>query len=184
MARGLAGQRVAGGEPICTSSSWPVNLMGALWGCSSAVRSFLDQRSPGAIVSISSVHGRAAYSNAVAYDVSNAGIDALTRYVATEYGPVGIRANAIAPGGVRTPLFERWVAESDDPAATEREAAWSHPLRRVADPAEIASVASFLLSEGASFVSGQSLAVDGGLTARCIDFELDPALRAALAPDA
>jgi NAD(P)-dependent dehydrogenase (short-subunit alcohol dehydrogenase family) len=155
-----------------------VNLMGCYWGCSTAVRAYLAQRSPGAIVSISSVHGRVAYSNAVAYDVSKAGIDALTRYVATEYGPVGIRANAIAPGGVRTPLFERWVAESDDPERVEREAAHSHPLRRVAEPREIAAVASFLLSDESSFVSGQSLAADGGLTARCIDFELDPAIRA------
>ena len=98
-----------------------VNLLGCYWGCSVAVRAYLAQRSPGAIVSISSVHGRAAYSNAAAYDVSKAGVDALTRYVATEYGPVGIRANAIAPGGVRTPLFEKVVAESDDPEQVERE---------------------------------------------------------------
>jgi NAD(P)-dependent dehydrogenase (short-subunit alcohol dehydrogenase family) len=155
-----------------------VNLMGCYWGCSVAVRAFLAQRSQGAIVSISSVHGRVAYSNAVAYDISKAGIDALTRYVATEYGPVGIRANAIAPGGVRTPLHESYVAASDDPERVEREAAYSHPLRRIAEPREIAAVASFLLSEEASFVTGQSLAADGGLTARCIDFELDPGIRA------
>jgi NAD(P)-dependent dehydrogenase (short-subunit alcohol dehydrogenase family) len=155
-----------------------VNLLACYWGCSTAVRAYLKQRSRGAIVSISSVHGRVAYSNAAAYDVSKAGVDALTRYVATEYGPVGIRANAIAPGGVRTPLFERFVAESADPERTEREAAYSHPLRRVAEPREIAAVASFLLSDEASFVSGQSIAVDGGLTARCLDFELDPAIRA------
>ena len=155
-----------------------VNLLGCYWGCSTAVLAYLAQQTPGAIVSISSVHGRVAYSNAVAYDVSKAGVDALTRYVATEYGPVGIRANAIAPGGVRTPLFEKFVADSDDPERVEGEAAYSHPLRRIAEPREIAAVASFLLSEEASFVSGQSLAVDGGLTARCVDFELDPTIRA------
>jgi NAD(P)-dependent dehydrogenase (short-subunit alcohol dehydrogenase family) len=155
-----------------------VNLLGCYWGCSTAVRAYLEQRSPGAIVSISSVHGRVAYSDAAAYDISKAGVDALTRYVATEYGPVGIRANAIAPGGVRTPLFETFVAESDDPERVEREAVYSHPLRRVAEPREIAAVASFLLSDEASFVSGQSLAVDGGLTARCMDFELNPTIRA------
>ena len=155
-----------------------VNLLGCYWGCSVAVRTYLDQRSPGAIVSLSSVHGRAAYSNAVAYDISKAGVDALTRYVATEYGPVGIRANAIAPGGVRTPLFDQFVMDSDDPERVEREAAYSHPLRRIAEAREIASVASFLLSDEASFITGQSLAVDGGLTARCIDFELDPTIRA------
>jgi NAD(P)-dependent dehydrogenase (short-subunit alcohol dehydrogenase family) len=133
----------------------------------------------GAIVNISSVHGRVAYGEAAAYDVSKAGVDALTRYIAVEYGPVGIRANAIAPGGVRTPLFAAGVAESPDPVRTEREAAWAHPLRRVAEPHEIAAVAWFLLSPEASFVSGQSIAVDGGLTARCMDFELDPVVAAA-----
>jgi glucose 1-dehydrogenase len=155
-----------------------VNLLACYWGCSTAVRAFLAQGSPGAIVSISSVHGRVAYSNAAAYDISKAGVDALTRYVAVEYGPVGIRANAIAPGGVRTPLYEQGVAESDDPARAEHESAYAHPLRRVAEPREIAAVASFLLSDEASFVSGQSLAVDGGLTARCMDFDLDPTIRA------
>ncbi len=155
-----------------------VNLLACYWGCSAAVRAYLEQRSPGVIVSISSVHGRVAYSNAAAYDISKAGVDALTRYVATEYGPVGIRANAIAPGGVRTPLFERVAAESGDPERAEREAAYPHPLRRIAEPREIAAVASFLLSDEASFITGQSLAVDGGLTARCTDFALDPTIRA------
>jgi glucose 1-dehydrogenase len=155
-----------------------VNLLACYWGCSTAVRAFLEQRTPGAIVSISSVHGRVAYSDAAAYDISKAGVDALTRYVAVEYGPVGIRANAIAPGGVRTPLYERFVAESDDPQRVDRESAHAHPLRRIAQPREIAAVASFLVSDEASFVSGQSIAVDGGLTARCMDFELDPRIRA------
>jgi NAD(P)-dependent dehydrogenase (short-subunit alcohol dehydrogenase family) len=140
------------------------------------VRTFVAQRSGGAIVNVSSVHGRAAYSGAVAYDISKAGVDALTRYIAVEYGPVGIRANAIAPGGVRTPLFERVVAAADDPERAEADAIRDHPLRRVAEPREIASVAAFLLSDEASFVSGQSLAVDGALTARCCTFPLDPAL--------
>ena len=117
-------------------------------------------------------------ADAAAYDISKAGVDALTRYVAVEYGPVGIRANAIAPGGVRTPLYERFVAESADPERADSESAYAHPLRRIAQPREIAAVASFLVSDEASFVSGQSIAVDGGLTARCMDFELDPRIRA------
>jgi glucose 1-dehydrogenase len=151
-------------------------LEGCYWGCSAAVRQFVQQRSGGAIVNISSVHGRAGYPGWAAYDAAKGGIDALTRHIAVSYGAFGIRCNAIAPGGVRTPHLERFVRDSADPAETQREMDDSHPLRRIAEPREIASVAAFLLSGEASFVSGQSLAVDGGLTAGCMTFPVDSAL--------
>ena len=155
-----------------------VNLLGCYWGCSVAVRAYLAQRSPGAIVSISSVHGRAAYSNAAAYDVSKAGIDALTRYVATEYGPGRDPGERDRAGGRPHAALRAGRGRVGRPRAGRaggrpRPSAAAHRGAR-----EIAAVASFLLSEEASFVSGQSLAVDGGLTARCIDFELDPTIRA------
>jgi NAD(P)-dependent dehydrogenase (short-subunit alcohol dehydrogenase family) len=150
-----------------------VNLRACYWGCAAAVQQFIRQRSGGAIVNVSSVHARAAYSGNAAYDVSKAGVEALTRYVAVEYGPLNIRANAVAPGGVRTPGATAALDE-DEIAAIGR----VHPLRRIADPAEIAGVVAFLLSPDASFVTGHTLVADGGLTARCWDFELDPALAA------
>jgi glucose 1-dehydrogenase len=160
-----------------------VYLGGYFWGCSAAVRCFIAQRSGGAIVNISSVHGRAGYPGWAAYDAAKGGVDALTRHIAVSYGAFGIRANAIAPGGVRTPHLEKFVRESADPVETEREMNDSHPLRRIAEPSEIASVASFLLSSEASFVTGQSLAVDGGLTASCMTFPVDAALAAHYASD-
>ena len=153
------------------------------WGCSAAVRCFIEQRSGGAIVNISSVHGRAGYPGWAAYDAAKGGVDALTRHIAVSYGAFAIRANAIAPGGVRTPHLEKFVRESADPVETEREMNDAHPLRRIAEPREIASVASFLLSAEASFVTGQSLAVDGGLTASCMTFPVDAALAAHYASD-
>jgi len=150
-----------------------VNLNGCYWGCAAAVQQFVRQRSGGVIVNISSVHARAAYCGHAAYDVSKAGVEALTRYVAVEYGRLNIRANAIAPGGVRTPGAAGSLSAADISAIGR-----AHPLGRIAEPAEIAGVVSFLLSPDASFITGHTMVVDGGLTARCWDFELDPKLAA------
>ena len=84
-----------------------VNLGGTMWGCAAAAAAFVEQRSGGAIVNISSIHGRRSFANHAAYDTSKGGVDALTRNLAVEYGPIGVRVNAVAPGGIRTPLLQR-----------------------------------------------------------------------------
>lgn len=150
-----------------------VNLMGYYWGSSVAVRRFLDQKSGGAIVNISSIHGTHAFAGWAAYDTAKGGVDALTRYTSVEYGPVGIRANAIAPGAILTPLFKKVVADSPDPDAIYRDFSLLHTLERPGEPEEIAATAAYLLSDDASFVTGQVIAVDGGATARCFYFALD-----------
>lgn len=150
-----------------------VNLMGVFWGSSIAVRRFLAQKSGGAIVNISSIHGSHAFAGWAAYDMAKGGVDALTRYTSVEYGPVGIRANAIAPGAILTPLFKKVVADSPDPDATYRSFSVLHTLERPGEPEEIAAAAAFLLSEEASFVNGQVLAVDGGAISRCFYFPAD-----------
>ena len=86
-----------------------VNLGGTMWGCAAAAEAFVEQRSGGAIVNVSSIHGRRSFANHAAYDSSKGGVDALTRNLAVEYGPVGVRVNAVAPGGIRTPLLERGI---------------------------------------------------------------------------
>lgn len=155
-----------------------VNLMGAFWGCAEAVGVFLRQRSPGAIVNISSIHARAAFSGFAAYDVAKGGVNALTRYVAVEYGHAGIRCNAIEPGAMRTPMNQSVIDAAADPARAAREMAAIHPLGRMGEPREIGSVAAFLLSDDASFLSGECIAVDGAATARCFPYDPDPTILA------
>ncbi len=153
-----------------------VSLMGYYWGCSEAVQAFVAQRSGGAIVNISSIHARAAFTGWAAYDTAKGGISSLTRYLAVEYGPVGIRANAIEPGAMRTDLLREVIDRDPDPAHMERDMAAIHPMGRLGEPSEIGSVAAFLLSDDASFLSGQCIPVDGAATARCHTYPVDPAL--------
>jgi NAD(P)-dependent dehydrogenase (short-subunit alcohol dehydrogenase family) len=153
-----------------------VNLMSHYWGCSEAIRTWVGRKSKGAIVNISSVHASSGFNMWASYDVAKAGIDALTRYIAVEYVPVGIRANSIRPGAIATELVKRVIADSPNPAVAEREMSIIHPLERIGEPSEVAAAAAWLLSSEAAFVSGHALAVDGGLAARCYRYEPDSKL--------
>jgi NAD(P)-dependent dehydrogenase (short-subunit alcohol dehydrogenase family) len=117
--------------------------------------------SPGAssIVNISSMMGLLATPGIISYVASKGGIQHMTRGMALEYGPKGIRVNAIAPGFVRTPMFE-----AGHPPARKEAISKAHPLGRVAEPAEIAAVVAFLCSSEASFINAAIIPVDGGLT--------------------
>lgn len=141
-----------------------VNLLAVLAGTQVAAGHLVVRSRGGAIVNVSSIHAERAFWGWVAYDISKAGVEAITRSAAIEYGPIGIRTNSVRPGLV---AVERWHDEAANLTAAEvtdrtRRAVERYPLGRIADQAEVASAISFLLGEGASYVNGAVLTVDGG----------------------
>ena len=113
-------------------------------------------RQSGAIVTISSMWGRVGASYEVAYSASKAALIGLTRALAKELGPSGVRVNCIAPGVIDTPMM---AAYDDD---TKAQLADETPLGRLGTPLDVAQAAAFLVSDAASFITGQVLGVDGG----------------------
>jgi len=110
------------------------------------------------------------------YEMTKGAVDALTRNVAVTYGPYGIRCNAVAPGAVMTPALAQSFVDAPDPKARRESLELLTPLKRIANASEIAEVVSFLLSEKASYVSGQSLAVEGAWTSALGVGDIDPRL--------
>lgn len=152
------------------------NQNGTFWGCAEAVHYFVNHKVKGAIVNISSVHGRRAWRDHAVYEMTKGAVDALTRNVAVTYGPYGIRCNAVAPGAVMTPALAQSFVDAPNPQERRESLELLTPLKRIANAYEIAEVVSFLLSEKASYVSGQSLAVEGAWTSALGVGDLDPAL--------
>ncbi len=135
-----------------------VHLMGTFHCAREAIRRMLPRRA-GSIVSIASVAGLVAVPGRGPYSAAKGGIVALTRTMAAEYAEAGIRVNAVAPGSVRTKLVEQGIADgSIDLAGLLSEI----PMRRQAAPAEVAAVVRFLASDDASYITGQTIVVDGG----------------------
>lgn len=141
-----------------------MNLNPAFVGCATAIRRFLAAGMPGAIVNVSSHQARQAVPGCTPYVTAKAAIEGLTRALAVEYGPRGIRVNAVAPGSVATERYEAFLGrqEPEVVARIEEEMRLLHPLGRVARPQEIAAAIVHLLSDDASFINGATVPVDGG----------------------
>ena len=101
-----------------------------------------------------------------AYSAAKAGVVALTRSLALQVGPMGVRVNAVCPAFVITPLNQHIIRDAPDPVAKEAEMAQPYPLRRLGRPGDVAAAILFLASDEAGWITGTSLLVDGGLTAR------------------
>ncbi|MFD6157328.1 SDR family NAD(P)-dependent oxidoreductase [Nocardia sp. NPDC060256] len=157
----------------CVVNLITANLAPAVVGCTTAVRRFLNTETPGAIVNITSHQAQRAVPGALPYSTAKAAIEGLTRALAVEYGPKGIRVNAVAPGSVATERYAEFLAALDPSVAArvERQMAELHPIGRVATTGEVAAAVAYLLSADASFVNGAVLPVNGGRSVLALDPE-------------
>lgn len=146
-------------------STLAVNLGGTFWGTAAAVRTMLAAGTPGAIVNVTSTQAFRGFPEQPAYAASKGGIVALTRQVAAEYAPSGIRCNAVAPGVILTPLNQSILDASDDPEGLRAGWAALCPIGREGTPEDVAEAAWYLGTRHSGFVTGQVLTVDGGQTA-------------------
>jgi meso-butanediol dehydrogenase / (S,S)-butanediol dehydrogenase / diacetyl reductase len=144
-----------------------INLTGAFLTTKLTLPHLIERR--GAVVNVASVNGVLAGPGWTSYCVSKAGLIMLAKCVAHDYGRQGVRANAVCPGWVRTPMGDHDMDEVARAQGTDREGAYArahrrHPLGRPAQPEEIADVIAFLASPSAAYVTGATVMVDGGTT--------------------
>ena len=166
-----AGTQIEKGLLDTTNEDWDVidrtNVRAPFWFCKYAVQAMLRLGNGGSIVNIASTLSVAADPMLTAYTTSKHAVLGLTRSVAVtrEFARAGIRCNAVLPGDMDTPMVQKYFAAHDDPEAARAAISAAYPTERIADPAEVAGVVRFLVSDESSFVNGASIVVDGGLDA-------------------
>lgn len=161
---GIEGEQAITAE--CSTANWDkviqINLQGT-WQCMKYEIPELLKNGGGAIVNISSVAGLLGFGGLPAYVSSKHGINGLTKTAALEYANQGIRINSVCPAAVQTSMIDRILGEEGESRA---DLIKQHPMERFGKPEEVAEAIVWLCSEKASFITGQTLAVDGGYTAR------------------
>jgi NAD(P)-dependent dehydrogenase (short-subunit alcohol dehydrogenase family) len=168
--------------PEVIDETLDIDLRAVIFGAREALTSFLANGIRGAIVNISSVHARGSFPGFGPYDAAKGGVESLTRYVCVEYGHLGIRCNAIAPGAVNTNIVP--AASPDEPAMASLavQAEDLSPMHRSSEPEEIAEVVAFLVEGPSLAINGQTLVVDNGLSARNYAYAPDGSVAFAAPP--
>ncbi|KDE59616.1 dehydrogenase [Halostagnicola sp. A56] len=140
-----------------------VNVNGVWNGCHAALP-HLKEQGHGAIVNVGSLASILGLPKQAAYSLSKGAVLNFTRAIAAEAGPHGVRANTVCPGFTNTQLVEQYLEGQGDPEQAREEMEVQYPLKRLAEPEEVADAILFLASDEASFVSGHGLVVDGGFS--------------------
>jgi NAD(P)-dependent dehydrogenase (short-subunit alcohol dehydrogenase family) len=140
-----------------------VNLMGVWNGCQ-AVLPHMKEQGSGAIVNVGSLASILGFPKQATYSVTKGAVLNLTRTVAAEAGPFGVRANLVCPGFTDTRLLEQFLESFDDPEEARENISEEYPLKRLGEPEEVADCILFLGSDEASFVTGHALVIDGGFS--------------------
>jgi NAD(P)-dependent dehydrogenase (short-subunit alcohol dehydrogenase family) len=152
-----------------TEAEWDAFLgidLKSVWLCAKHALPQMRGQRRGSIVNIASIHAFVTSAGKFPYAAAKSAVVGLTRSLALDEGRRGIRVNAVCPGYTRTRMLMAGVESAEDPAAAEREMLAIHPMGRIAEQLEIANVVAFLASDEASFITGASILVDGGLSAR------------------
>ena len=164
-----AGLLIEGTAEETDDATWDkifdVNLKGLFRGCRAVIPK-MRQRGGGAIVNLASIDALSGAIGHLAYSASKGGVTALTRSLATDHAVDNIRVNAVCPGTITTPMVEKMFKDTGDINAARNASIAKHPLGRLASAGEVASVIVFLCSNDASFITGQSVSVDGGRSIR------------------